>query len=150
VQEGVNVTTARKLLTAASKLQRLAELACSSEAADRDRVKCPKAFRQEDVAGVGTCLCRDYGSYDPDATTPGGDPDHHGAIPRIGLTEARTEKRVTDLCAKHGLSPEFGGDPRGAVLKLKVPSGKTNDWSGTGIAVPSRGYSAAQMERISR
>lgn len=28
------------------------------------------------------------------------------------------------------------GDPRSAVFKLKVPSGRTNDWGQTGICVP--------------
>ena len=171
-QEGVSVNDARKLLRYAATLHRLAELECSSEAADRDRVPCPRAnkpawegWRVE----VIPCLCRDYGSYDGD----------HGTVPRIAVHEARTRRRVETLCAtfpakhvvtsgdrtvgvfdspeqaaqwiiqsprdeyfstyrpsKRGIVPVFQGDPRGAVLKLQVPSGKTNDWGRTGICVP--------------
>ena len=33
---------------------------------------------------------------------------------------------------------EFLGDPRGAVVKLGVPSQRTNDWGQVGICVPTR------------
>ena len=36
-----------------------------------------------------------------------------------------------------GVVPIFNGDPRGAVLKLSVPSGRTDDWGQEGICVPS-------------
>ena len=169
-QEGVSVDDARKLLRYAATLHRLAELECSSEAADRDRVPCPRANKpawaiQHEEGGQWTtiektvadpmrwfhsnlpaysmdhavtcegwrvevipCLCRDYGSYDGD----------HGTVPRIAVQEDRTQRRVNALCANlPGIIPVFQGDPRGAVLKLRVPSGKTNDGGRTGICVPS-------------
>lgn len=36
-----------------------------------------------------------------------------------------------------GVSPIFNGDPRGATVKLSVPSGKTDDWGQVGICVPT-------------
>lgn len=36
--------------------------------------------------------------------------------------------------------PLFQGDPRGACVKLKVPSGKTDDHAREGICVPTRRY----------
>ena len=53
-------------------------------------------------------------------------------------TVDRLQKRITDLCAEigPGFVPVFGGDPRGATVKLKVPSGRTNDWGAEGICVP--------------
>lgn len=57
-------------------------------------------------------------------------------MPRYMVREAQTEARVGALCAKHELTPIFNGDPRGAVLKLKVPSGRTNDWGREGVCVP--------------
>jgi hypothetical protein len=146
--EGVNVTTARTLLREASTLQKLAELSCSSEAADRDRVKCPA---KPDRLGVWpvSCLCRDYGSYD----TEGGASDEgerHGTVPRIAVKEDRIARRLEKLCAAHGLKAVFGGDPRGYVFLVEVPSGKKTDWGQRGVGVPGRGFTAAQMDRISR
>ena len=40
-REGLPLHVTQALLRAATTLQRYAELACSSEAADRDRVPCP-------------------------------------------------------------------------------------------------------------
>mgnify|MGYP001566860551 CR=1 FL=1 len=135
-KEGIPVDVARKLLRYAATLHRLAELECSSEAADRDRVPCPRSGKpawiiQHEEGGRRVvsipCLCQDYGSYSGD----------HGTVPRIAVHEARTQRRVETLCANlPGIIPVFQGDPRGAVLKLRVPSGRTNDGGQTGICVP--------------
>jgi hypothetical protein len=52
--------------------------------------------------------------------------------------EASCERRIIELCKRlgPGFEPIFQGDPRGATVKLKVPSGKTDDWGATGICVP--------------
>ena len=144
--EGVPVDAARALIHAGAALHRIAELACSSEAADRDRVPCPGeqphakdcgqryARDAECPCPVGTCLCRDYGSFqgDTDDNVTG----DHGTVPRYLVREARIEARVRALCERHGLTPIFHGDPRGAVLKLRVPSGRTNDGGREGVCVP--------------
>ena len=131
--EGVPVNDARKLMRHATALQRIAELQCSSEAADRDRVKClgdRKGF-------PGSCLCRDYGAYtDPSSVSYAPDRMGHGTIPRINAQAERLQARVEAVCAPYGVQPVFQGDPRGAVLKLQVPSGKTDDWGQVGICVP--------------
>lgn len=135
-QEQVPVTVARQLLRAGATLQRIAELECDSEAADRDRVPCP-GERRDILNGnrepVYPCLCQDYGSYQ---SFDDGTPNVHGTVPRIHVQEQCTQRKVRMLLAPHGIKPVFQGDPRGAVLKLVVPSGKTNDWGGTGICVP--------------
>ena len=127
--EGVPVDAARALIHFGAALHRIAELACNSEAADRDRVACP--------GGAETCLCRDYGSYEdqPRSSSSVGE-GRHGTVPRYAAHEARFEARVRALCQRHGLTPIFDGDPRGAVLKLKVPSGRTNDGGREGVCVP--------------
>ncbi len=130
-QEGVPLDVIRALMRAGTTLHRIAELQCSSEAADRDQVWCPS--RKDDAAT--SCLCRDYGNYDDGNGTIVGIL-RHGTVPRINVQEAQIEARVQKLCAKHGLKPVFNGDPRGAVLKIKVPSGRTNDWGRDGICVP--------------
>jgi hypothetical protein len=123
--EGVPVDVARTLLRAGAALQRIAELQCNSEAADRDRVPCPG-----DYANGGGCLCRAYGTYLSE--------DHatHGMVPRIYVREAQIERRVNQLCIRHGLAAIFQSDPRGAVLMVKVPSGRVNDFGRTGVVVP--------------
>lgn len=52
--------------------------------------------------------------------------------------DAKCEQRIRTICtAIHPeCKPVFSGDPRGATVKLVLPSGKTNDWGGTGICVP--------------
>ena len=47
-QEGVPVDVARLVMRHGATLQRLAELECSSEAADRDRVPCPGTRKATD------------------------------------------------------------------------------------------------------
>ena len=134
--EKIPVSVARALLREATTLQKLAELECSSEAADRDRVPCPKRYQT-----AQGCLCDDYGSKDGEA---------HGMVPRIAVREAMVKRRVTALCRERGLTPHFGGDPRGAVLVIGVPSGASTSWGGEGLAVPAQGFTVAQMDRITR
>jgi hypothetical protein len=63
----------------------------------------------------------------------------------VGLTDAQEKQRERKVEAIRGyLAKEFGpgfsvfinGDPRGAALKLRVPSGANNDFGGDGICVP--------------
>lgn len=120
--EGVSLDVARRLLRHAATLQRIAELECSSEAADKDRVRCPA-----EVSDKYECCC-DFGYQ-----TPG----EHSTVPRVSAQSKRIEFHVWQLCKQAGLKPVFSGDPRGAVVKLVVPSGKTNDWGQTGLCVPA-------------
>jgi hypothetical protein len=59
-----------------------------------------------------------------------------------GLTPDDREKddwcegKIKDLLTPLKCTPIFNGDPRGAVVKIKVPSGHTDDWGQTGICVP--------------
>lgn len=51
-----------------------------------------------------------------------------------------SERRITELLEPYNVTPIFQGDPRGACTKLKVPSGKTDDFSREGIVVPTPRY----------
>lgn len=124
-KEGVSVDVARNLLSAEKTLHRIAELQCSSEAADRDRVKCPGDY------APGECLCRDYNGQGDES---GG--FQHVTLPRINVQEAKLQARVEKLCKAHNLGAMFNGDPRGPALLLKVPSGRTTDMGRRGVAVP--------------
>lgn len=61
---------------------------------------------------------------------------------RIERDEKRIEKRITEICAPLGLTPRFGGDPRGYTVSLHLPSGAYNSWGGAenGYGVPTRDY----------
>ena len=127
--EGLPVSIARQILAKANTLQRIAELSCSSEAADRDRVPCP-GERTE-----GACIC-DF------------DNDGHHNVPRIDRQEARIKRQLERLLdGRQGFKLNFQGDPRGAVVKLAVPSGKYDDLSKEGLCVPSKGLPASYWER---
>jgi len=112
-REGLDVQTTRQLLRYATTLHRLAELACSSEAADRDRVPCPAVQPDRRVAGVraaNPCLC-DF------------DHEHHRHtdIPRITLQDYHVEQRAKAVVPT-GWAINTQGDPRGYVLRVIPPS----------------------------
>lgn len=131
--EGVPQDVALLVLRHANTIQRCAMLECSSEAADRDRVHCPGRIPHALLVDRERCLCRDYGSADETGK-------HHGMIPRIARTSDRSERRIATLLAPFNVTPIFHGDPRGACVKLQVPSGKTDDWGREGLCVPTRNY----------
>ena len=56
---------------------------------------------------------------------------------REEVKEARIEAHASKLCAEFGCTAIFQGDPRGNTLKIRVPSGYTNDWGKDGICVPT-------------
>lgn len=47
----------------------------------------------------------------------------------------RYERLIVKACEGYPLKPEFQGDPRGATVKLHVPSGRDESWGG--VAVPN-------------
>lgn len=69
--------------------------------------------------------------------TPSGDWDEKAAQ-RDERAEERAQKSIIEICKEWGWVPDFQGDPRGAVVKLKVPSGRYTDWGRIGICVPTR------------
>lgn len=54
------------------------------------------------------------------------------------LNWKQAQARIKVTCDQYGITPVFSGDPRGACVKLKVPSGYTNDWGQIGICVPTK------------
>lgn len=134
-REGLPLWVAERLLREATGFQRRAELACSSEAADRDRVPCPAMPNNK-----RPCLC--------DASPFDAQRGEHQTIPRITLQDWRAERRCTKLL-EPGTIQQVGwqvltaGDPRGYTLRVIPPSyasrnsGKSRDnWES--IGVPAR------------
>lgn len=100
---GLPRTVIGQLLREATGINRRAELACSSEAADRDRVKCPATNTAK------PCLC---------------DGDHNGsdqAITRITVQDWRAEQRL-ERALPTGWAMLTAGDPRGYTLRVIPPS----------------------------
>lgn len=127
-KEGLPLHTARLLLREATGLNRRAELACSSEAADRDRVPCPASKTHD----PNDCLCdvapsRESKDY----------PAEHEKITRITLQDHRAKERVqkaldevnrslAEVVHAEGHAQRWlmitQGDPRGYVLRVIPPS----------------------------
>lgn len=102
-REGLSLGTARRLLSTASTLQRHAEMMCSSEAANSDRVPCPAALK-----GSRACLCD-------------GVDGKHETVTRIDVDDYNLERRVRAMMPE-GWQITTQGDPRGYVLRVIPPS----------------------------
>lgn len=114
-QEGISLDVSRALLRAGATLHRLAEAQCNGD--------WPADNGERTTRACARCECH----------------WHPSVLKRGDLCpDCRTQDRVTALCQSTGLSgfvPVFGGDPRGAVLLVTVPSGRTNDFGRRGIVV---------------
>ena len=117
-REGLDVDQSRALLRAAATLQRIAELECSSEAADCDRVPCPA------IASDKYECCCDFGYQEE---------GKHGDTPRVTAKSKRIEYRIRKMLEPTGVRASFQGDPRGYVVKIHVPSGRDAGWGGVGV-----------------
>lgn len=103
-REGLPLCAIETLLRCATTIQRLAELACSSEAADRDRIPCPAGRKTK----PGPCLCD-------------GQNGAHVSIPRITMQDHQAEARAA-AALPLGWSLQTTGDPRGYTLRVIPPS----------------------------
>jgi hypothetical protein len=117
-KEGLDMRVIEQLLRAATTLQRYAELACSSEAADRDRVPCPAK-----VKAGNACLCDRPFSVLSDEDSANGRPgaNDHQDVTRITVQEYRLVSRL-QLAVPADWSIDTQGDPRGYVLRVVPPS----------------------------
>jgi hypothetical protein len=69
---------------------------------------------------------------------------YHASLQELACNEPvpeghdeKCEAAIRKVCeALPGCEPIFSGDPRGCTVRLRVPSGRTNDWARTGICVP--------------
>lgn len=111
-QEGLDLYAIHALLRCATTLQRLAELACSSEAADRDRIPCPGVRNTLEHPNKYPCICDGSSSTDYGV---------HENIPRIRLQDWRAEQRAI-AAVPAGWEVQTQGDPRGYTLRVIPPS----------------------------
>jgi len=122
--EGLEIGTIRKLLTLSTTLHRLAEATCNGDfpADNGERT-------------TATCPHCDL-NWHPSALRRYGKSDRFGTVKVC--PECRASQEVSELLDLEGFGVVLSGDPRGCVLKVRVPSGRTNDWGRDGICIPSR------------
>ena len=107
----------RKLLRLAPKYQRLQVARCNGD------YPADNGERDTRVCENPSCGC----AWAHDSFQPDGDcPDCH------------QEKLIEKACETFPgqVTPVFQGDPRGCTIKLRVPSGNTDDLGREGICVP--------------
>ena len=116
--EGLPLEATRRLLRYATTLDRLAVAQCNgdwpADNGERPVIFCPRCesgFVKSTFrkSATGERICPD----------------------------CRTGELVSAVLPE-GFTPIFNGDPRGAVLKIRVPSGATDDGGHEGICVPTR------------
>lgn len=112
---------AKLVMRVANTLQKIAADDCSNEPAytrmERERKQCP------------VCKAR----FPTDR--------QYSAVPSRVCREHAAEAMIEKICKPYSVTPVFSGDPRGAVVKLKVPSGYNNSFGGEGVVcVPTREY----------
>ncbi len=111
--EGLPLEIARKVMRHAATIQRLSEAECNGD------YPCDNGERK-----VSFCAKCESG-YVPSSMRGGICPN------------CRAAARIEAILAPYPIKPKFQGDPRGAVVKLVVPSGNTDDWGREGICVPA-------------
>lgn len=143
-REGLPLHVTLMLLRETTGINRRAELACSSEAADRDRVPCPALVKYgryiEDMPVDNIrpdkypCLC----DQDIDEGRDGNPAPVHTTITRITLQDWHAEERIRRVLADCNCGSPDGedhhdpcltkwqflttGDPRGYTLRVIPPS----------------------------
>lgn len=138
-KEGVLEETARRIMRAATTLHRLAEDDCNGVPECHGYPRRHLCYPQGHPKSTRETYCGE--SFVTAENVPA-KVLTTGKISRTtcpSCKATRLEQSLLKYVNERGLSAVFSGDPRGAVVKLAVPSGKTNDWGQVGICVPTRG-----------
>jgi hypothetical protein len=90
-----------------------------------------------DIAPIAKLIMRDGATYERIQTLRCNESMSDRRNAALDKQEAAIEARVTKRCAILGATPVFGGDPRGATIKIAVPDGHADDWGREGICVPT-------------
>lgn len=128
--EGMGRETAAYLIRAEAWLHRLAENACSVDLGDRIRHLIYPGEPRGQVTACGERLPVPWDKVKFKTTR------HKSLVTCFSCKADVIEKRVTSMLSGSAFSVVFSGDPRGSSIKVKVPSGRTNDWGQEGICVP--------------
>ncbi len=118
-KHGLPYPAIETLLRAATTINRLAELACSSEAADRDRIRCPRSIMHHTIGRPLNPTAKQLEQYP--CLCDGDHSDDRQAIPRIRLQDYRAEQRAIKAVPA-GWRVITSGDPRGYTLRVIPPA----------------------------
>ena len=117
LQEGMTRATAMRMMCYATTLHRLADAQCNGDY--------PADNGERSVKTCAVCgMCWSPASF------------------RSGMCPDCRTTALVRAAIPAGFTAIINGDPRGAVLKIVVPSGYTNDWGAVGVCVPSSRYIA--------
>jgi hypothetical protein len=134
--EGVPLDTVRRVLRDAATIQRLAEAECNGDYpcdnGERRVWPCARCGMGYVESSLRRAVC-DCGIGSAKGL-------HSILCERDALIcpSCRAQDRIFKALEPFHVAPIFSGDPRGACVKLKVLSGKTDDWGRDGICVPTR------------
>jgi hypothetical protein len=95
-----------------------------------------KSFRE--VLEAGRLILRHSATYARIQETWCNEEMDDARTKQMEAKEARLEARLQEICQSLSpdCAPDFQGDPRGTTVKIKLPSGYTDDWGRTGFCVP--------------
>ena len=131
--EGLPESIARKLMRYATTLQRLAEAECNGD--DWRDERGPRHYVNISEPGPMQTKCGES------LVTPENVPAKVRSSKRWSAVTCSTcrSMRLEEIARRAvpaGFEVLTQGDPRGAFLKITVPSGRTNDWGRVGVCVP--------------
>jgi hypothetical protein len=133
-KENIPLDVARTLLRYSATLTRLAEAQCNGDwPADNGERKVVPCSRCESL-WVRSSMVKEKAQSA--ATRRAWGLTIQTPILKLMCKDCRTAELVTALVTPYGIKPIFQGDPRGAVLKLALPSGYTDDMGREGVCVP--------------
>jgi len=113
---GIPLHTIRKLLRYGATLHRLAEAQCNGDyPCDNGGRKVVPCTRCESL-WVRSSMVRDYTA-----------PKVEGKYIPLICKDCRTAELIEAACREVNLVPDIGGDPRGAVLCVKLPTMSEHD-----------------------
>lgn len=151
-QEGLPYNVAMKILRYSQTLHRLAEAQCNGDwpyNGDRDRPSMSHVNVSQGLTGQDLrerwdkryTICPNCETSGVSKSAMKISEAMKGSGSRSCSEKICPDCRTTELinaALPEGFKAVMQGDPRGCVLKIQVPSGRTNDWSREGICVPVR------------
>ena len=107
-----------------------------AEVASQNRGAIPQWARQQNAAALARLILRNAATIQRIAVKA----CNEGQSDKLDSQCEVAKNHIAAACAPWGIKPNFNGDPRGAYVKLILPSGRWNSFGGAedGYCVPTR------------